>query len=225
MNSVLRPQSAVPHEVLLHGAEAVFWDFDGVIKESVEVKTQGYVKLFLPFGRELAERVRQHHEAHGGVSRYEKIALYLDWAGEPVIREKVDAFCERFALLVRERVINAPWVPGVREYLLGHHAHQRFVLVTATPEDEIQHILQALNIAHCFWKVYGAPTLKACAIRDALQRLQCPPVRALVVGDSETDLDAAAANHAAFLLRRTALNQLLQERYSGPMFDDLSQKI
>ena len=33
---------------LLKTMQVVFWDFDGVIKDSVVVKSKGYEKLFLP---------------------------------------------------------------------------------------------------------------------------------------------------------------------------------
>ena len=208
-------------EALLHKAFTVFWDFDGVIKDSVTVKSECFEQLFLPYGREVADRVRQHHEANSGVSRYEKMPIYLAWAGEPATAEKIQDFCDRFAQVVRQAVVDSPWVPGVREYFLAHHTRQRFVLVTATPQEEIQQILHSLKIAHYFREIHGSPTPKATAIRDVLQHLQCPLEHALVVGDSETDLNAAEANHVPFLLRRTALNQTLQEQYSGPMFDDL----
>jgi hypothetical protein len=70
-------------EILVKEFKIIFWDFDGVIKDSVIVKSKGYEKLFLSFGKEVVERVNQHHEANGGVSRFEKIPLYLSWAGEP----------------------------------------------------------------------------------------------------------------------------------------------
>ena len=59
----------------------LFWDFDGVIKDSVEVKTQAFFQLFEPFGELVAEKVRKHHEAHGGMSRFDKFPIYLQWAG------------------------------------------------------------------------------------------------------------------------------------------------
>lgn len=209
---------------LLLSATVVFWDFDGVIKDSVPVKTLAFEKLFLPYGREVADRVRQHHEANGGVSRYEKMPIYLGWAGRPATSDQVQDYCDRFSRLVRQAVIDAAWVPGVFEYLQAQHALQRFVLVTATPQEEIQQILLALGIFHCFCEVHGAPTPKEAAIRRVLQRLQCPVEEALVVGDSETDLRAAKANNISFLLRRTPINQSLQERYSGLVFDDFNHE-
>lgn len=206
---------------LLYGKRVVFWDFDGVIKESVEVKTAGFVHLFQSYGQEVAERVRRHHEAHGGMSRYEKVPLYLEWAGELVSADQIQTFCNQFSQLVQQAVIDSPWVPGVREYLLGHHTRQYFVLVTATPQAEIQQILEGLDLASCFREVHGAPTPKTTAIRDVLDHLKCLSGNALMVGDSDSDLHAAENNGVPFLLRRTAFNQALQNRYHGPRFDNL----
>ena len=203
----------------------IFWDFDGVVKDSVDVKTQAFVNLFESYGARVANQVKFHHESNGGMSRFEKLPLYLRWAGEFVTRDKIRDYCDRFARMVLQAVIDAPWVPGVREYLLAYHDRQRFVLLTATPQEEIQQILQALGIAHYFLEVHGAPSPKATAIRDVLQRLQYQPEDALMVGDSETDLNAAEANQVAFLLRRTPLNQYLQNRFHGLSFDHLNIQV
>lgn len=211
-------------KLILTAATTVFWDFDGVIKDSVQVKTLAYESLFLPYGREVATRVRQHHEANGGMSRFDKIPLYLKWAGETASDVQVEEFFSRFSKLVRQAVIDSPWVLGVREFLLKHYPSQYFVLVTATPQDEIQDILTALNIAHCFREVHGAPKEKTCVIGDVLRRLKCDPVQALMVGDADTDLIAAKSNSILFLLRRTPLNLAIQATYTGPMFDDLSHE-
>ena len=208
----------------LEAASLIFWDFDGVIKDSVDVKTSAYERLFMPYGWELANRVRNHHETHGGVSRFDKIPLYLTWAGEPTTPAHVKAFCARFSHLVLQAVIDSPWVLGVREYLLQHFVQQYFVLVTATPQEEIEQILAALNLDGCFREVYGAPTKKPHAIKAVLSRLECTLGQVLMVGDSETDLQAAEANSIPFLLRRTPHNLSLQASYCGQMFDHLNDE-
>jgi phosphoglycolate phosphatase-like HAD superfamily hydrolase len=208
----------------LRAATLIFWDFDGVIKDSVDVKTTAFERLFLPYGEEIASRVRQHHESNGGVSRFDKIPLYLTWAGEAATEAQVEAFCARFSQSVLQAVIDAPWVHGVREYLLLHFSQQYFVLVTATPQEEIEQILAALDLSRCFREVHGAPTKKAYAIKAVLSRLECAPAQALMIGDADTDLQAAQANSVPFLLRRTSLNLPLQASYSGPMFDHLNDE-
>lgn len=203
-------------------AHLVFWDFDGVIKESVDVKTDAFEELFQPHGVEVAARVRAHHEAHGGVSRFQKIPLYLAWAGVPVTAAVVEEFCGRFSDLVLQRVVDSPWVPGVREYLMAHHERQSFVLLTATPQSEIELIISKLDIGRLFRQVVGAPTKKSEAIARVMVDTGENPRRVLMVGDSETDLAAAEANGIGFLLRRTALNPALQDRNGISMFEDLA---
>ena len=207
---------------LLNASQIVFWDFDGVIKDSVMVKSAGYEKLFLPFGEDVVKRVNKHHNVHGGISRYEKIPLYLSWAGEPANPIQVQDFCDRFSDLVQQAVVDSPWVPGVCEYLSSHYADQCFVLITGTPQKEIEEILHALNITRYFRNVYGAPKAKTIMVKDVLERLSCPFEQALVIGDSGTDLEAAKNNNVAFLLRRTSLNKELQKQFTGPSFENLN---
>ena len=58
-------------------ARVVFWDFDGVIKDSVPVKTEAFRKLFLSYGADITDKVVKHHLANGGVSRFKKIPYYF----------------------------------------------------------------------------------------------------------------------------------------------------
>ena len=37
----------------------IFFDFDGVIKESVEIKSDAFERLFLPFGDAIVKKVRR----------------------------------------------------------------------------------------------------------------------------------------------------------------------
>jgi len=218
----MTPEALKQVGVFLRKKQIVFWDFDGVIKDSVEVKSTGYERLFLSYGDNVVKKVREHHNAHGGISRYEKIPLYLSWAGEPASADQVRLFCDRFSNLVQQAVINAPWVPGVHEYLLANHTNQYSILMTGTPQEEIEKILHALDITDYFREIYGAPTAKVSVVREVLGRLHYLPEQALVVGDSGTDLSAAEDNNVPFLLRCTSFNKSLQERFQGMSFEGLS---
>lgn len=56
--------------------KAIFWDFDGVIADSVNVKTDAFYELYLPYGKEVAEKVKEYHLANGGVSRFKKFEYW-----------------------------------------------------------------------------------------------------------------------------------------------------
>lgn len=201
-------------------ARLVFWDFDGVIKDSVAVKTEAFVQLFESFGEEVSSRVRAHHEAHGGMSRFEKIPVYMAWVGLPITDSGVAEYCRRFADLVVRRVVDAPWVAGVERILRQNPYGQEFVLVTATPQQEIADILAAIELQHCFAEVFGAPVKKGAAIRSCLAHRHVAPDRCLMIGDARADLEAAAENGVPFLLRRHASNQEVFSNYTGDSVED-----
>jgi phosphoglycolate phosphatase-like HAD superfamily hydrolase len=206
---------------VVRAARLVFWDFDGVIKDSVDVKTRAFVRLFEPYGSEAAARVRAHHEAHGGMSRFDKIPLYLRFVGMEPTESHVRALTEQFAALVEREVIEAPWVPGVEEYLRRHADEQVFVLVSATPQDEIERIVLGTGLSGLFADVIGAPTGKEEAVRLALHRHGVAAADSVFVGDATADLAAASSAGVRFVLRRHATNAAVFEGYSGPAFHEL----
>jgi len=206
----------------LSQSKLIFWDFDGVIKDSVEVKTHAYVKLFQPFGSVVAKRVREHHEAHGGMSRFDKFPLYLQWAGEEPSQSRVSEFCDQFSQVVLQGVIDAPWVAGVEDYLRSNRHKQTFVLVSATPQDELEQILHALDLTKCFAEVFGAPTYKKDAIRMTLAARGLDPRDCLMIGDARADLEAAEANQVPFLLRKHETNTNVFADYTGPSVKDFT---
>jgi len=202
----------------------IFWDFDGVIKDSVAVKSIAYERLFSSYGATVSRLVREHHEVNGGMSRFDKIPLYLRKAGVVICDNVVEAFCVKFSNMVLERVIDSPWVPGALEYLKKAHASTRFVLVTATPKNEIEVILERLGIRSYFQCVYGAPLPKTDAIAEVMNQYSLKPEQALMIGDATADLNAAVNNSVCFLLRQTTINGVLQKSYTGPQFRDFNDE-
>jgi phosphoglycolate phosphatase-like HAD superfamily hydrolase len=208
---------------MLKEFKLIFWDFDGVIKDSVEIKTQVYFSLFEPFGFDIAEKVRKHHAAHGGMSRFDKLPIYLEWAGIRPNEKIISEYCENFSKGVLQEVINSPWVPGVENYLRNNHYKQIFVVVSATPQTELEYILEALDLVRCFSRVFGAPMPKQEAIYKTMQDLDCEASECLMIGDANADLKAAKVNQVAFLLRRHKTNAETFSSYFGPSVGDFVQ--
>jgi phosphoglycolate phosphatase-like HAD superfamily hydrolase len=205
----------------LSSYELVFWDFDGVIKDSLKIKADAYVQIFSEYRLEdLTRQILFHHESNPGISRFEKIPLYMDWIGINLDETSKNAFIKRYGELVKTAVVSSEWVPGSQEYLLSHCRRQYFVLLTATPQAEIEEIVSLLNIRHCFKEIYGAPFNKASVIREVLSRKECPPTKALMIGDTMGDLMAAEDNLVQFVLRRTSLNYSIQAIYKGHKIDN-----
>jgi len=200
----------------------IFLDFDGVIKESVEAKSEAFESLFLAYGKGVASRVRRHHEQNSGVSRFDKLPIYLQWAGLEVSESQITEWSDRFSALVKQRVIDSDWVPGILEFLQKKAGSDQLFVVTATPQAEIEEIIDQLGIAQYFSAVIGAPTPKTEAIQTLLQQFTIQVEQAVMVGDAGSDYQAAKANQVDFILRRTELNQELQDTLGCSMVNDFT---
>jgi len=182
-------------------ADLIFWDFDGVIKESVSIKGEAFQSLFASSDKSLKEKILIHHHNNGGTSRYEKIKTYLRWAGLPYEDNVVNDFAKKFSVIVKDKVIQSRWVPCVKDYISNNSNRQIFALVTATPDSEIKEILKLLNFRGNFDFVFGAPITKEAAIKEALLRTKINKDKAIFVGDAYSDYIAAKKNNIDFVLR------------------------
>ncbi len=204
-------------------ARLVFWDFDGVIKESVDVKTKAFVALFQQYGSEIADKVKQHHEANGGMSRFIKFPIYLQWVNETVTPERINELHKQFSALSFDGVIKAPWVTGAEEYLRSNIHRQLFVVISATPQHELESILHELDLDSVFFAVYGTPATKKDAIAEMLHQQQLPAEDAIMIGDAIADYEAALANKVPFLLRKHTSNLNSFPNYAGYAVDNMSE--
>jgi phosphoglycolate phosphatase-like HAD superfamily hydrolase len=205
---------------IIENFKVVFWDFDGVIKDSIEVKSDAFEKIFLSFGENMTRKIRVHHEANGGISRFDKLPIYLKLVGETPSNKIIREYADRFSISVKQKVIESKWVNGVLDHLKDNHNKKQFFLVTATPQKEIEEILCQLKIENYFKKVVGSPTAKKDAIKALLKQYSISPEKAIMIGDSISDYDAAKANNMAFLLRKTRFNKELQEGLNCQMIND-----
>jgi beta-phosphoglucomutase-like phosphatase (HAD superfamily) len=208
---------------LLSKATLVFWDFDGVIKESTSIKSLAYQQMFSKYGTKTLEQVMEHHNKHEGISRDVKIPLYFkEFVGIKLSSQDIENRCHEFSSLVVQKVINVSWVEGVLNYLKSNPYHQRFVLITGTPYLEIIEILSSLNIIDCFQNVYGSPTTKIEALEQEIQP-NTEVNNCLFIGDSSTDYEAATAYDVPFLLRKTEDNKKKFLNYTGASFNDFQE--
>ncbi len=181
---------------------AVIFDFDGVLVESVDVKTMAFAQMYAPYGADVVRRVVDYHKEHGGVSRFEKFRRFHEMIHkEPLPADQEKALGEVFSRLVKDAVVNAPWVPGAREFLKAFHAEMAMFVASGTPEEEMREIVHRRSMDHFFVSVHGSPASKAqiidriCTIHGFEREV------VLMVGDAITDYEGALSAGVRFVGR------------------------
>jgi len=200
--------------------KALFFDFDGVIKDSVSVKSDAFEILFSEFGTEISTKVRKHHEANGGMSRYDKLPIYLSWVEMMPTEALVEEYSNRFSNIVKQQVVDSKWVAGVVEFIKKNNCKQEMFVVTATPQSEIEEILKALDLSRYFTEIIGSPTKKTEAVHQIINKYQLNPEKTVMIGDSMPDYLAASENSIEFILRKTLLNSKMQNTLQCKMIDN-----
>lgn len=180
--------------------QAVFFDFDGVILDSVHVKTAAFAGMFRCYGPEMEKRVVDYHLATGGVSRFEKFRhIHHEILGRSLSAEELARLGERFSALVLSGVLDSPLVAGARDALeaLQYTGIPAFV-ASGTPHDELKHIIARRNLSRYFREVHGSPRRKPEMVCDLSRRYGLDPAACLFVGDAMADFTAASASGTRF---------------------------
>ena len=196
--------------------KGIIFDFDGVIVDSVQVKTDAFAVLYKPYGPNIVKKVVEHHEANGGMSRFEKIRLYHEsFLNKTISEGGIMNFAGQFSELVVKKVIEAPYVPGALEYIKSEYSNKKLFISTGTPSDEIFRIVKAKNIGHYFVEILGSPDIKMEHLKFIMSKYELNADELIFFGDSSTDINAASAFNIPFILIKNSHNYNAFESYNG----------
>jgi beta-phosphoglucomutase len=181
--------------------QTIIFDFDGVVLESVSVKTDAFRKLF-SFSSAHLEEIVQFHIDNGGMSRFDKFRyIYTYILKEDLTPEKFESLSKKFASIVFEEVIKVPYVSGACEFLETYHSKIPLYIVSATPEEELNQIIQKRGLSRYLRKTFGAPKKKGECIEEILKSGNYSPEQVIFVGDAKNDFEAAHAAGIRFIAR------------------------
>lgn len=183
--------------------KTIIFDFDGVIVESVNVKTEAFAEMYHPYGKEVVNRVIKHHLANGGISRYEKFKLYhKEFLGIDLSQEDIMKMATRFSSLVLDKVVQAPYVPGAERFLKENNKKYLMFVSSGTPELEIKEICSRRKIKGYFKGIFGSPETKSSHAKHILEKWNLKGEETAFIGDAPSDLEAAIDNGLHFIERR-----------------------
>ena len=181
--------------------KAIIFDFDGVILESVSVKTDAFRELF-SFDKAHVEEIVRFHIRNGGMSRFDKFRyIYTDILHEELTEKQMIWLCSQFTELTLSGVKNAKYVTGILDFLEKCQSKYIFYIVSATPEDELLDIAHQKGITRFFRHIMGSPASKEINIKKILTSVDIPKHDIIFIGDALNDLSAARNTGLRFIGR------------------------
>lgn len=169
--------------------DCVFFDFDGVIADSVDAKIRAFGELYRDYGEGVRLAVMAYQRAVPGETRFDKIPrFHRELLGVTLSDAEVSHWCARLSDIVLDEVVASRLLPDVPEVLAllqarGIAAH----IVSGTPEDELQIIVDRKELRPFFASARGAPRKKDAIVEEIIAVQGLARERCLFIGDAMTD--------------------------------------
>ena len=204
--------------------KGIIFDFDGVIVQSVQIKTEAFSEIYHQYDPSIVSKVVKHHESNGGISRYEKFRIYHNsFLNKPITDKEINQLSKKFSKLVMQKVINAPYVPGVLEYIKKSFRKYKLFISTGTPTKEINNILAERKISNYFAEIFGSPDKKQIHISRIISKYSFVSEELIFYGDSNSDVEAANDFNIPFILLENKENQILSNEFNGNKIKDFME--
>lgn len=182
--------------------DAVVFDFDGVIVESLDIKADVFSALFSEESPAQRAAVVALHHAHGGIDRYVKFEMiHREILHRPLTAERKAWLGRRFEELVVERVVACPMVAGAQKTLDALKGRLPMAVASGTPDAELKDIIQRRGLSGYFVAAEGSPRRKAEIIAGLMIKYGWDASRVLMLGDAGADWEAARATGIGFIGR------------------------
>jgi phosphoglycolate phosphatase-like HAD superfamily hydrolase len=180
--------------------EAIFFDFDGVLVDSVAIKRQAFEDVIAPYANGQLDRCMAYFMTQGGISRLLKFRhVWSNVLGRPNDEAAANGLASEFAERVFERTCGAPFIPGAAAFLDQYSSCLPMYVISGTPQGELRAIVAYRGMSHHFQGVFGSPASKIDIGRQIVEQEGYSPDRVCFVGDATTDRDAARALGLRFI--------------------------
>lgn len=180
--------------------KCLVFDCDGVILDSVPLKTRAFGRLAEPYGQEAVDRFVMYHTLHGGVSRYKKFEWFFrEILEREITPEESAAWAKKFAEYSLDEVRKCPLIPGALQTLEKWNGILPMYICSGAPAAEQSAILTERGLIGFFKAVYGSPPAKTKLLRTIINEdAKTLPQETVMIGDAITDCDAAEDNDCLF---------------------------
>lgn len=179
---------------------AIALDFDGTILDSNAFKAECFGELFCSLGPNAVEVAKAYHFDNLSQPRAEKIAAIALRLSLALTERELNVHVGRFSERVSEGILGCSFVPGFESFLDVARGRWPLFVSSATPQEELEYVINSVGLGGEFDAVFGFPTSKETSLATIASRICCDAEQILMVGDSVSDQSAADRAGAMFHL-------------------------
>lgn len=180
--------------------KTIFWDFDGVILDSMPIRDIGFRSIVEGYPKDLVEEFIQYHRYNAGLSRFVKIKyFYNQLLNEEITEEDIQLKAKQFSEIMKRELTDSKFlIKETLDYIKNNYKKYNFHIVSGSENTELNYLCKMLDIDKYFTDVNGSPTHKNDLVKTILEEKHYKPSECILIGDSINDYDAATVNNIEF---------------------------
>lgn len=179
----------------------LFWDFDGVLMDSMPVRNRGFELVLKEFPSQEVAQLMEYHLTNGGLSRYVKFRYFFEQIrGESVSEDEISKWASKFSEVMKKELLDKTLlIPDTLDFIKSHKDVFSMHIVSGSDQTELRHLCKKLNIASYFLSINGSPSPKNQLVSELLEEYKYKKSETVLIGDSINDFEAAQTNEIDFI--------------------------
>jgi len=181
--------------------KVIFWDFDGVLINSNNIRDLGFEKVLVQYPKEQVDKLMHFHRKNGGLSRYVKFRYFFeDVRNEAVTEYEIAIWAERFSVIMKSLLSNTNLlIKETLNFVKENQENYIMHITSGSDQNELRYLCESLEINHLFTSIHGSPTPKKQLIQELISSNSYNTKECIIIGDSINDYEAAQFNSISFM--------------------------
>ena len=185
---------------MLDEFSVILWDFDGVIIDSNEIRTKGFIDIFESFNEEDILKLVDFHKNNGGLSRYFKINFFFkNILGIDISEDEILIYANNYKKYVLSNLMDTNFlIADSLNYIQQNYKKKDMHIVSASDENELRELCDFYDISKYFISLKGSPVNKSDNISSLIINQGYSRNQITYIGDSINDFESAKLNQINF---------------------------
>lgn len=184
--------------------DQIIFDFDGVILNSHNIKTNAFYKLFSPYGKKIAKQAKSYHQKNQGISRYIKFRhIFKKFLKKKISKNEMKTLDIKFKKNCFNKILKLKIPTLLLKFFKNKKRNYDLFISTGMPQKEIEKIIKIKKINKYFKNVYGYPSSKIQHIKKIIKNKK----NTIFIGDALEDYYSAKYMKINFILKEHSKNK------------------
>jgi len=196
-------------------AETIFWDFDGVLMDSMPIRNKGFELVLASFPEDQVAQLMDFHLKNGGLSRYVKFRYFFEnIRNERISERQVFEYAGRFSEIMLEKLADKRlFIEDSISFVKQNFKKYSMHIVSGSDQTELRQICSELSLDQYFLSINGSPANKKEILNSLFADYQLKKGDCIFIGDSVNDFEAAKAFDLLFIGYNNLSLKPISDRY------------